>query len=261
MGFFSILLTAVFILFAALICIFAFKAVKCWIDLDFYRRQGIKCYYNPILGSTNFILKKRMPGQRRVDTNFAEYVKDEYGRGVVAATRPGGATPIVILISSDYIKDFLMKEDYFERKLPVATFPVNAGVMFEHGPDAMQKRSLLQSVMKYDDLKKFTPLILKMIYEFFNEFIKAKGINNSEYITIDLNDIYPELVKKLTRVLLFGVYDLKDDSIEALIQTDSENTVNMALVVIKNPVFNIAPSLFYKFPFLLTSMVEYKKRS
>ena len=79
---------------------------------------------------------------------------------MAAATRLGGDTPVVVLISSDYIKDFLMKEDYFERKLPVASFPVNAGVMFEHGPDAMQKRSLLQSVMKYDDLKKFTPIIL-----------------------------------------------------------------------------------------------------
>ena len=179
---------------------------------------------------------------------------------MAAATRPGGATPIVHLISSDYIKDFLMKEDYFKRKLPVATFPLNAGMIFEHGPDAMQKRSLLQSVMKYDDLKTFTPLILKMIYEFFHEFIMAKGVNNSEYITIDLNDIYPVLIKRLTRMLLFGVYDLKNDSIEALIQTDSEKTVNMAFSVIKNPVFNIAPSLFYKFPFLLSSMVEYKKK-
>ena len=51
---------------------------------------------------------------------------------MAAATRLGGDTPVVVLISSDYIKDFLMKEDYFERKLPVATFPVNAGVMFEH---------------------------------------------------------------------------------------------------------------------------------
>ena len=99
-----------------------------------------------------------------------------------------------------------------------------------------------------------------MIYEFFHEFIKAKWVNNSEYITIDLNDIYPELIKKLTRVLIFGVYDLKDGSIEALIQTDSDKTFNMALVVIKNPVFNIAPSLFYKFPFLLSSMVEYKNK-
>ena len=35
----------------------------------------------------------------------------------------------------------------------------------------------------------------------------------------------------------------------------------MAGKIVSTPVFNIAPSLFYKFPFLLSSMAEYKKKS
>ena len=51
-----LLVTSVGALFAALVTILAYKAYKSWVDLDFYRKQGIKSYYNPLLGFLALVL-------------------------------------------------------------------------------------------------------------------------------------------------------------------------------------------------------------
>ena len=100
-----------------------------------------------VLGNAQFLIKKRLTGQNRYDTFLAEYVKYAYDRGLVTAKRPGGDTLSIFLISSDYVKEFLMNDDYFENKFIIARLPVKFRMVFEHGPDAMRIRSLLLSGM------------------------------------------------------------------------------------------------------------------
>ena len=259
MSFFSILLTALGVLFAALVIILAYKAYKGWVDLDFYRNQGIKSYYNPLLGFVALMMPPKQSGERRGDVVAVRYAADTYGRGVFAANRPCGDSPVVAMINSDYIKEFLLKEDAFERKNFIEDFPLSLGFFFASGESAMHKRSIFQKVMLYDELKKFTPLILKLTYEAFAECIKEKKVSNCDYTKINIEKVYSKIIEGISMVTLFGNYNLSEESIEVLIQRDAFRIFHLFLEIVKNPVFNMFPWFFYKFPFLNTTLKKFYK--
>ena len=259
MSFFSILLTLVGVLFAALVIILAYKAHKCWVDLDFYRNQGIKSYYNPLAGFVALMMPPKQSGERRGDVVAARYAADTYDRGVFAANRPCGDSPVVVITTSDYVKEFLLKEDAFERKNFVEDFPLSLGFFFASGESAMHKRSIFQKVMLYDELKKFTPLILKLTYEAFAECIKEKKVSKNDYTKINIEKVYSKIIEGISMVTLFGNYDFPEDSIEVLIQRDAFRIFHLFFEIAKNPVFNMFPWLFYKFPSLNSTLKEFFK--
>ena len=262
MGFFSILLIAVAVLVASFIAMFVYRAAKSWIDLNFYRQQGIKTYYHPILGYYGMLLKKPNPGQRRCEEGAVEFVKNSYDRGVVVSNRFGGHSPNVIITSADYLKEFLMKEDLFERKFSIPDFPMNFGFMFKSGPQAMHERSIFQEIVLYDELKHFAPLISKVAIQFYDQFARDKSVNSENFTKINLDEIMPLIMDKVAQVILFGRCDFSDDSIEVSIQRDADSLVHMGAGLISNVFLGMAPGFFYTFPFFIKKLDElFKKKA
>ena len=251
MGFFSILLTAVCILIAVLVAIQAFSIWSAWNRLQFYKNQGIKTYFYPLKGYYQMFSQKPKPGQSKVDDFFSNFVKGEYDRGVVACNTISDARSVVHLLTSDHIKDFLLKEDLFERKFMILDFPMDFGFLFQSGADVMHKRSIFQKIFLYEQLKNFTPLICKLTQEYFEFVAKSNGVNKDTFTKIDLKEIFSVIIKKVSLVILFGKYDFVEDSIEYQLQRNVDVQFEHAIALITNPLIALAPKLCYTFPFLV----------
>lgn len=147
MGIVTGLFSVTGILIATLLAIVAVKWTKSWFALDFYRKQNIKVLFQPISSFYSLFIKQRKPGQRRADEDFVEYAKDAYSRGAFATNRFGGKNCNVVLLTAEYMKEFLLKEDHFARRFSIANFPVNMGFIFESGPQAMHKRGIFNEIL------------------------------------------------------------------------------------------------------------------
>lgn len=96
----------------------------------------------------------------------------------------------------------------------------------------------------------------KISLDVFREYIDQKSITTDSYTRMDLDEIYPKIMSRFSRVILFGRQDLGDDSIEAKIQMASDLLMNMSGALTINPIFSLAPWLFIKFPSLLPHLVK-----
>ena len=111
---------------------------------------------------------------------------------------------MVIFYNVEYIKDFVLKEDKFEKvAMEVSTAPL-VGILLKNGAAAMHERSILNELFHYDALAGFVPEICSITHELIVNFNKINGVNGDSYTKVNIDLLVIPIFEQMLNILVFG---------------------------------------------------------
>ena len=260
MGILSSILTASMWMFIALIVLICMRVFLAYFAMGYYRKQGIRSYFAPLLGIAGVALKKPIAGMRRFDEHLAELVKNDYERGAFVHTGIVSEGPVVTLLTAEYVKEYIAQEDKFVRK---TLFPVTKniiGFFDKHGPSALKERNLFQEIFHYEKIKSLVPSILREINAGLIQFGESNKLTKDSFTKVDLSQAFRNIMFKLGLILIFSQENLPEDSIEVHIAKNSRDIVQIGFKLVLNPLISLFPSIFKIFPSSNSDLIEMRKR-
>lgn len=154
-----------------------FIAVPLW-NMYFYKKQGLSCYFYPILGSG-----------KRGKENLRQHGDSMYYYRELAQKNPDinaevvnfGSRVTVFLYDPKLIKEFYAKQSYY-RKVKLSkgmTTILGTGLVLAEGDLWKRHRKAISSMFHFEFLKENIPLVVATTHEFLNELANTPMENVS----------------------------------------------------------------------------------
>ena len=259
MGILSSIFTVSLWILIGLIVILAIRVVKAYYAMGYYRKQGIRSYFAPLLGLAGVALKKQSPGVRMFDEYLAEEFKDDMKRGAIVHSGIGSGTPEVALLTAEYFREYIAQEDKFYRRPFLPQAHTLTGFLDKHGPAALKERHIFQEIFQYDKIKSLVPRILGEIEDGFTRFVEINKLNKDSFTKVDMTQLFKEIMMKTGVVLVFGEERFAEDSIEVRIANNAADMIENGFKLNLNPLLGLFPGFFKTFPFLSPSLTKLLK--
>lgn len=113
----------------------------------------------------------------------------------------------IIPVSTELIREFYAKEAKFIHK-EVFLHGVALGYFDENGPEAMAKRQIFKQFFKQSNMQLIAPDVLKMVMrqvqKLKQEMWTSKGVDVSEFQTVDFKEFQKETMADIVDLLLMG---------------------------------------------------------
>lgn len=190
-----------------ILAIFLIREIYCLIHYFYYRKQGMRGYYFPILGF-NFLMIKRKDRKGQFDL-MVEFIQKMHKENVDAVVCNSNkiAKNLVVLLDSDLVKEYYAKELEYTKKRQLIN-NVNFGFFWDHGNIAMEKRKAFGEFFKISNLNAMTPLLLKIVEGHFEDLINKHWVkekrDKNQPIRIDLKIELAKIFDKSVSQILFG---------------------------------------------------------
>lgn len=122
----------------ALVLAVAWQQLKIWQTLRFYRKQGVATHYHPIFGSYDLFSKRQPYNQTISNREYSKHLKNDglVGDGILVSNRIASTSAVVVMMSPEYIKEFLIKEDNFLKSNLVKELGNPLGFFLQNGEKA-----------------------------------------------------------------------------------------------------------------------------
>lgn len=136
-----------------------------WYRLKFYGRQGIKTFYFPVYGVTEFYKARReeQDGLKR----FRELITNLQSDDLIAVNYPMKFRPIVILIDSDLTKEFFIQELNFVKRMFPFDIKLKGGFLFDYSHRGHHMRTIFSQFFSNENLARVTPSIRHIVKTHF----------------------------------------------------------------------------------------------
>ena len=151
------------LLFVTAITAIILKQVVCYLKMNKYRTQGIKCFFFPLFG-----IRKSLP--RGANFKRIRDVCDEKAKGaqIVAGNSLARLEPHLFITGPGLVKEFLLLDnDYFKKTgFSEKVYP-NKSFVYENGAAAMKYRGIYTGFFQAENIKKIIPRIEAVFEESF----------------------------------------------------------------------------------------------
>ena len=199
-----------------LVISFVLKVVLSKRNLSYYEKQGAQIYFDPLLGQVSLFSPKHKENQGK-PTN-CEHVKklinNWKGAKVLAANNFVGTSSTLFLYDNDLIKEFLVKEDLFQKE-PFTRVIINElGLFYQNGETFNRSKALFMKIFAYDGMDRFAPRICKIIKDSFAEFNEKHQITKDEFKRINLDQLYGPVLERIATLIIFGQDSCQEGSDE-----------------------------------------------
>ena len=189
--------------FYIVVCIILLISIKEYLSyrrLAFYKKQGVKTFYIPFLGITQYIKKDRNTTDSL--SKLREFVQTHQKEDVVAINSMLGPHTITFLLNDDLIREFLVKEiDCSIKKTIFAS--VNVGFFFENGEKVHDARSSYSKFFNFDNIKKMSSAISIIVEKKLKEW-KTENLKEDEWTKVKVKDMLNNIFAFIVNCSLFG---------------------------------------------------------
>ena len=145
---------------------------------------------------------------------------------------------------SDIIKEFLLKEDQFEKSNLRHDESLNIlGLFFQNGEKFIRSKTIFLKIFAYEGVEIMSPRIIKLVQKAFGEYNDKHLISKEEFKKIDLNEVYFLIITRITSLIIFGKEEYPQDSEEIKLFHLNQKIFGIALAMRKNPLFLFFPKL------------------
>ena len=174
-------------------------------NLEFYRQQGALVYFNAKMGFAGMYQKSHTENQKVSNFEYLKHLTQKEGRGkFIAANVPAKPNCAIFFYNPKYIRDFIIKEEYFIKK-PLAPEIVEVlGAFYMNGDRAMHMRGIFSKVFSYEGMAVFVPAICSILANSFENFNKNHEINSEKWTKVDISDIIEEVFKRFGNLMISG---------------------------------------------------------
>ena len=234
------------------------KIVQGKLNLEFYKRQGIKTLFFAKMGYYQLFDKSSFEeNQTKSNLEYAKKLTNEGDdKGIIVSNDFSSSASNILIYDSDLIKDFLMKEDHFNKSNVVKRSNYSRlGLLFENGEKFYKSKALFSKIFRYEGLEKFVPIICEIANKCFEDFNRKNKISKDEFTKISLDDLFPNIFKQITHLLNFGKAEFPADSNQEKIFMLNTKLMSLIVSARKNPLYFLAPYIAMKLN-LIKEIVE-----
>ena len=206
MNFFGVIWFLVVSVLALLLMVIVIHVVRdfiCYRNLDFYRKQGIKCYYQPVLG----ILSKfiRAKGDWDQLENFRRHFEENKNEPLVMwnTNKITGSTGFIL--DEALIRELMIKESEHCGKVEYMKH-VNFGFFFENGQSIIEARAIYSRFFHSENMRKITLKTGEIVNRRVEQLRKAHQdqLEKGEWVKLDLKKFIFEVFGDIVNSALFG---------------------------------------------------------
>ena len=188
------------LLLIGVVILFVLRDLRTYYNLLYFKRQGIKVLFIPIVGVMKlFIMPKEAPDTMKKAREFFEANKNE---PLIMINTIKTAKSTGFLLDDQLIREFLSKETDCSIKVKVLA-NVNMGFFFDNGEKMHKARAAYANFFHYENLKKMTSSISKIVEKNMVDFGK-NHLSTEEWRKLDLKGLLNTLFSELVNCLLFG---------------------------------------------------------
>ena len=194
----------IFVLFTA------FKELYNYIRLQTkYASQGIKTAYNPIVGSTKYLVS----GMKSDDVyqNFRDFLAKNKDHKLIAFNSEFHIGSGVLINDIDILKEFYKKDIKVSGKHKVFSFDI-LGFVFENGEEFKRDKSIFMKVFHADNMDKmFKKINLKVkthVESFKNKIVAEYGLGGQKEVDLK-KELLLAIFNEVSMLVLLGIEDPK----------------------------------------------------
>lgn len=244
----SIILLVLAAIIIAPIIIGLIRIYQSRVNLKFYEKQGMRVFFDPVKGVFG-LYDRKLPGNDKYSNmEYMKNISKEYRHlpGIVTNQIHDNMSA-VFLHDPEYIKEFLLQEEHFDKGAMERGWPDHAGFWVWNGDKAARAKAIFSAVFNYDELSTFTPKLCEMIIESFKDFNLQQGVHTGDFKTIDLNDLCAIIFERVLNLLIFGQVNMEPTVLgKSVYQTVMDN-FHLIPAVRRNPLFVLFPGIASKF--------------
>ena len=201
-------LTLLLVIFSPVIAVLLYVVITFIFELiskyrlKFYEKQGIKTFYFPMYGVTEFYKAKKnqQDGLRR----FRELVSEMKDHDLIAVNYPMKYRPILILIDSDLTKEFFLQELSFVKRMFPFDLKLKGGFLFDYSHRGHHMRSIFSSFFSNENMDKITPSIRHIV----REHMMNLNIPGDLSMLVNFKKEIDKVIVQVVNVVLFGEKDI-----------------------------------------------------
>ena len=213
-------------------------------NLEFYQQQGIPTLYSVTKG--HMLIEDRELPENSKNSNL-EFTKTLINRpdckaaGAFALNSIMQAQSVVHLHSSDLIREYLLKEDQFDKQAVFPQLPNFLGLFFFNGEKAFSAKALFSKIFNPEGMEAFTPKICTLVNSIFSEFCKKHDIQQSKPARVSLNELFDAVMIGIANTFIFGLDQVKTgeeiDELPGLL----EKLIHNFMTLRRNPWTSVLP--------------------
>ena len=196
----ALLLKVILAIPLSILVAYAIREFMVYRQMDFFRKQGIKCIYIPVLG----ILSQYLQNKDSKDQmgKLKALLEKQANEPILAFNTPRYPRPSCLINDEELIKELFLKETECTIKSPLMEH-LNFGFFFENGEKVQEARGIYGQFFNYQNLQvistKIRAAIMKILSKFKNTKME-KGKWNKVLLKVLFNEIFGEIVN----AILFG---------------------------------------------------------
>ena len=189
-----------FYFFIFILALYIGRELIVYHNLSFFKKQGVKCIYIPIIGVFGLMLKKK--GQHDQMAEMKKVFEDNKNEPLFMMNSSKMTKSTGYLLDEALIKEFFVKEIECAKKVELIRH-LNLGIFFTNGQKVTDARSAYGKLFNYDNLKKMLVPINKIIVERLKNFSESK-LSKTEYTQVNIKDLMNEVICDIINSILFG---------------------------------------------------------
>jgi len=189
-----------FYLFVFILALYIGRELIVYHNLSYFKQQGVKCIYIPVLGGAGLFLKKK--GQHNQLATMKKVFEDNKNEPLFMMNSSKMTKSTGYLLDEALVKEFFVKEIECAKKVEMIRH-LNLGIFFTNGQKVTDARSAYGKLFNYDNLKKMLVPINKIIVERLKNFSESK-LSKTEYTQVNIKDLMNGVLCEIVNSILFG---------------------------------------------------------
>ena len=175
-------------------------------NLQFYRKQGAKIHYSPLLGFYDLFEKKYKENKEWSNLELIMHKAHKEGseKGIIAVNQPLNPGCSILIYTSELAKDLLIQERHFIKNPQLEEFVPITSFFYQNGDKAMNRKATYGRIFSFEKVESVQNTLAGLIDTFIKNFNVRNGISKEKFTTISLNDFLVPLQAALANFIITG---------------------------------------------------------
>lgn len=227
------------------VLVYVIREIIVYKKMDFFRKQGVKCIYVPLLGIlSKYILKK---GSKDQIEEMKKLIESNTNEQILVFNTPRALKNVVLILDDELIREFMAKESDVSIKAIILEH-LNFGFFFESGDKLTEARAIYSKFFIYQNLVMLSVEIRKAITKKLDQF-KSNIAGKKSWTKIDVKVFYYDIMGEIVNTILFG--EEKQHFIDGEpLHKACEKYISGTFSIITNPLNSLGLDLPHKFSLL-----------
>jgi len=172
--------------------------------LKFYEAQGIPTFFHP-QGIFSILLRNIPENAKRSNNEYSKKIAEVYrDKPAVAFNRIGSTGSYLFINKEDCIREFLLKEEHFDKVAPDRISERTFGFFFQNGHKIVQSRALFSKAFNFEKLSRFTLDVSRMTCQIIQKYCGEQKVDQSSFTRLNLHEMLDDVLERTLNIFTFG---------------------------------------------------------